>query len=195
MTQNLIDFFSQYISLEPSGIEIIANLKIFRELKKGTLLLKEGEFSTQCFLVLKGCVRSYYLVDGEEKTTDFFTEGQPIVPISYTQKKPSEYYISCIEDCLLSVGSDESSQTVVLQIPKLKELISKFNQQLFTQSQLKFEQYFTLSPQDRYLTLLETRPDLCQRVPQYMLASYLGIKPESLSRIRKRMISQNKTIS
>jgi hypothetical protein len=83
----------------------------------------------------------------------------------------------------------------VQQIPKMKELISQFNEQLFTESQIKFEQYFTLSPQKRYLKLLDTRPDLCQRVPQYMLASYLGIKPESLSRIRKKMLTQRKEVS
>jgi CRP-like cAMP-binding protein len=87
MTQDLTDYVTKFISLTPGEIEIISNLKIFKQVKKGTLLLKEGLRSSECYLVLKGCLRSYYIVDGEEKTTDFFMEGQPIVPISYTQKK------------------------------------------------------------------------------------------------------------
>lgn len=190
MKENLLSFFKQHIDLSEQDIELITKLDLIRSYKKGTIFLKEGEYAKHCFFVIKGCIRSYYLLDGEEKTTEFFTEGQPITPVSYSLKQPSQYFLSCIEDCVISAGSDETTALIKNQIPKMESLISKFNEQLFVDSQIKFENYFTLSPQERYLKLFKERPDLCQRVPQYLLASYLGIKPQSLSRIRKRLAKE-----
>jgi CRP-like cAMP-binding protein len=194
MKNELAAFLSEYISLSETDIEVISDLSLFMEAKKGTILLKEGQQSKQCYLVLKGCVRSYFLSNGQEKTTDFFTELQPIVPVSYIKQQPSDYYLGCVEDCILSIGSEQSSEMVIQKIPQMEKLFRHFNEQLLADSQQKFENYFTLSPQQRYLKLLETRPDLCQRVPQYQLASYLGLQPESLSRIRKR-IAETKNLS
>ena len=82
---------------------------MIRTYKKGAILLSEGEIAGECYFILKGCVRGYYQVDEEEKTTEIYTEGHPITPISYTQKTPSEYYIACLEDCVISIGSPEKS--------------------------------------------------------------------------------------
>jgi CRP-like cAMP-binding protein len=195
MKEDLAAFLSQYISLSNSDMEVITSLGVIKEFGKGTVLLKEGEQSRQCYLILKGCIRSYFIIDGEEKTTEFFTEKNTIVPVSYTKKQPSEYYLACLEDCILSTGTEQTSEIVRQKIPQMENLIRHFNEQLLAESQIKFESYFTLSPEQRYRKLLETRPDLCQRVPQYHLASYLGIKPESLSRIRKRIINNDKSVS
>ena len=187
MKEDLLSFLTQHIDLAAQEMAVINKLNLIRTYKKGTIFLKEGEYAKNCFFVLQGCIRSYFLVDGEEKTTDFFTEGQPITPVSYSTKAPSEYFLAGIEDSVISAGSDETTELIRQEIPNMEMLISKFNQQLLVESQIKFENYFTLTPQERYLKLYEQRPDLCQRVPQYLLASYLGIKPQSLSRIRKRL--------
>lgn len=195
MTNSLEAFLSKHILLSKSEIEVIHNLNLISEIKKGTVLLKEGQQATKCYLVLQGCIRSYFIVDGEEKTTDFFTEGQPIVPVSYIHKQPSAYFLAAVEDCIISSGNEETNDIVRQQIPKMEELIRKFNEQLLAESQVKFEDYFMLSPRERYLKLQEARPELCQRVPQYLLASYLGIQPQSLSRIRRKMAPGSKSIS
>jgi len=107
MEKELAAFLSQYISLSETDMEVISSLSLFKEVKKGTILLKEGQESKQCYLVLKGCVTSYFLLNGEEKTTEFFTELQPIIPVSYIKQQPSEYYLGCVEDCILSIGSEQ----------------------------------------------------------------------------------------
>ena len=185
----LVEYFSQYMELSEEEIKIIKNEDIIREYKKNEVLLKEGQFANNCFLVLKGCVKRYYLEDGEEKIMDFYTENDPITPVSYVDKKPSKYYLSCVEPSIISTGNDESTQRFIENFPKFVSIFIKIGDSLSAQKQVSFDNFKNLSPEERYQKLIETRPDLIKRVPQYMIASYLGIKPESLSRIRKRLWS------
>ncbi|AHM62623.1 putative transcriptional regulator, Crp/Fnr family protein [Flammeovirgaceae bacterium 311] len=187
METSLIDFLSQYILLSEEEVQIIKKHNLIQEFKKNTILLKEGQVSTECYLVLKGCIRSYYLLDGEEKTTEFFIENQPVTPVSYIKKIPSEYYLSCMEDCILSIGSPEKTHHFLNEFPKFASLIGTISNDLLANHQMLFDDFKNLPPEKRYLKLIDTRPDLVNRVPQYYLASYLGIKPQSLSRIRKRI--------
>lgn len=96
MEKGIISYLSKHISLTDVEVSAINDLNLIRKFSKGTLLLKEGETSEVCYLVLEGCVRSYFLIDGEEKTTEFYTENQPMTPVSYIQQQPSEYYLSCV---------------------------------------------------------------------------------------------------
>ena len=185
----LVEYFSQYMELSEEEIKIIKNEDIIREYRKNEVLLKEGQFANNCFLVLKGCVKRYYLEDGEEKIMDFYTENDPITPVSYVDKKPSKYYLSCVEPSIISTGNDESTQRFIENFPKFVSIFIKIGDSLSAQKQVSFDNFKNLSPEERYQKLIETRPDLIKRVPQYMIASYLGIKPESLSRIRKRLWS------
>ena len=188
MSNPIIDFLSKYIDLTEEEIDIILNQSMMRSCKKGAILLAEGTIAKECFFILQGCVMSYYLVDGELKVTDFFTESQPITPVSYTTKKPSEYYLECTEDCIISIGTPESSFELMQKLPRLAALGSNVMEDQLANQRMKYDEFIKLSPEDRYKNLQKTSPDLLNRVPQYLIASYLGIKPESLSRIRKRLI-------
>lgn len=155
--------------------------------KKGTVLLKAGEISGMCYFILKGCVRQYVMVDGEEKTTAFFTEQQAAVPFtSYTKQEPSAYYFICAEDCTLVEGDIKKEQDMYRRFPKLLAITRAVMEQDLGKTQEAFSLFITSSPEERYLNLLRTRPELLQRVPLHQVASYLGMTPESLSRIRKR---------
>lgn len=189
MHNEVARFLSRYIHLSEEEAQVIMDLDLVRKYKKDTVLLKEGAVCHECYLVLDGCIRSFYLVDGEEITTEFFEETQLIYTVSYIKGGPSEYYLDCLEDTVVCVGNIEKANELVRKIPRLESIGHMFNSELMVKNQLSFDNYMTLSPEKRYLKLLETRPDLCNRVPQYHLASYLGIKPESLSRIRKRIAS------
>lgn len=156
--------------------------------KKGTILLREGEIADKSYFSFEGCVRQYYLVDGIEKTTFFYTEGQSISSFqSSSTKTPSKHYLECVEDCKLSVSTYESEQEMYSRFPKFKMLCLKETEKQLGKYQEMLAHYITSSPEERYLNLLETRPGLLNRVPQHQIASYLGVKPESLSRIRKRI--------
>lgn len=169
---------------------IILSLKIFRSVKKGTVLLKEGQTSKESYFVLKGCIRTYYVLDGEEKTTGFYTEMDVFTPQCIVTKGPSEYYVSCLEDTILTVSDADMELEVNRKFPRFETLCKLMAESLLARQQLDFDKFRTSSPEQRYLNLMEARPDLIQRVPQHQLASYLGIQPQSLSRLRARIFEK-----
>lgn len=189
--QNLLfEFISKYVSLTDEEWNAIASLDLFRSVKKGTILLKAGQKSKDSYFVLKGCIRTYYVIDGAERTTAFYTEMEALTPICVINKSPSEYYVSCVEDTILTVSNTDMEAEVNSKFPKFDTLCKILSEKLLAKQRIDFDAYKTSSPEQRYLNLIETRPDLVQRVPQHQLASYLGIKPQSLSRIRARLVEK-----
>jgi CRP-like cAMP-binding protein len=190
MENILFDFISKYITLTEDEKNVLVSLNLFRSAKKGTILLKEGQHSKESYFVLKGCIRTYYLIDGEEKTTAFYTEMDALTPHFVINKTPSEYFISCVEDSILTVSNSDMEAEVNSKFPKFELMCRKLSEELLAQQRIDFDEFKTSSPEQRYLNLLQSRPDLIQRVPQHQLASYLGIKPQSLSRLRARILEK-----
>ena len=192
MQDLLFDFISKYISLTEDEKNAILSLDLFRSVKKGTILLKEGQKSKDEYFILKGCIRKYYIVNGEEKTTGFFTEMESLTPHCIINNAPSEYFISCVEDTLLTVANPDMGVEINTKFPKFEVMCRIFSEELLAKEQINFDEFKISSPEQRYLNLLQNRPDLIQRVPQHQLASYLGIKPQSLSRLRARILEKSK---
>ena len=190
MKNILFDFISKYISLTEDEKNAILSLDLFRSVKKGTILLKEGQKSKDSYFVLKGCIRTYYVLDGEEKTTAFYTEMEVLTPPCVINKAPSEYFISCVEDNILSVSNADIEVEINSKFPKFEIMCRMLSEELLAKQRIDFDEFKTSSPEQRYLNLLQKRPDLIQRVPQHQLASYLGIKPQSLSRLRARILEK-----
>lgn len=188
----LFDFIEQYITLTDDEKNTLIDLNLFHTVNRGTILLREGQHSTQSFFVLKGCIRTFYVVDGDEKTTEFYTEMEGFSPPCAINKSASELYVACVEDCILSI-SDTGMETEVFQkFPRFESLCRILSEQIIVRNQRSFDEYKTSSPEQRYLQLLKNRPELLNRVPQHQLASYLGIKPQSLSRLRARIFGKKK---
>lgn len=192
MENIVFDFISKYITLTEEEKKEFIQINTFKSFKKGTLLLKEGQLSNECYFILKGCLRSYYFIDGEEITSAFYTELEGVNPQCVVDKKPSNYYIACVENCILSIGNPEMEAIMFERFPKFEILFRKLSEELLVKNQVSFDDFKTSSPEQRYLKLQQSRPDLIQRVPQHQLASFLGIKPPSLSRIRARILKKEK---
>lgn len=192
MQDLLFNFISKYVSLSEDEKNTIISLDIFRSVNKGTVLLKEGQISKDGYFVLKGCLRTYYIIEGEEKTTAFYTELEALTPHCVINKKASEYYVTCIEDSILTVGNPDMEIEIFEKFPKFETLCRILSEELLAKQQIDFDEFKTSSPEQRYLNLLQKRPDLIQRVPQHQLASFLGIKPQSLSRLKARLLDKNK---
>jgi CRP-like cAMP-binding protein len=186
----LFDFISKYITLTAAEKNALIDLDLFRSAKKGATLLKEGQYSRNSYFVLKGCIRVYYVIDGEEKTTAFYTEMEGLTPHCVITKTPSEYYVSCMEDTILLVSNVDMEDEINRKFPKFDTMCRILSAELLAKQQIDFDAFKTSSPEQRYLNLVEKRPDLIQRVPQHQLASYLGIKPQSLSRLRARIFEK-----
>ncbi len=189
--EEVVNYILQFAPLSAAETSFLLDNLNIRSFPKGTVLIREGQYAKMCYFVLRGCVRQYYLVDGEEKTTNFFTEGQPITATEGNFNiGPVKYYLSCVEDCLLTVGTPEDEARLFRMFPIFESICRVAVEDELGKNQEKLASYIIKSPEERYLELLKTRPDLLDRVPQYQLASYLGIKPESLSRIRKRIMGR-----
>lgn len=188
MKNKLIDYFSRISNLSPEETFGISESMIIKKFKKGSFLLKEGQTSADSYFVLEGCIRQYSIVNGEEKTTDFFTEEQWVISLnSLTYNNPANYFWICNEDSSLVVGNEQKAQELFKQFPRFEKISREVMAIVFVEQQHKMTSFMTDSPEQRYIKLLETRPYLFQRIPQYQLASYIGVKPESLSRIRRRI--------
>ncbi|MFN3445778.1 MAG: Crp/Fnr family transcriptional regulator [Bacteroidia bacterium] len=190
MQDILFDFISKYITLTEDEKNVLVSLDLFRTIKKGTNLLEQGQKTKESYFVLKGCIRVYYIIDGEEKTTAFYTELEGLTPHCVTNKTPSEYYVGCVEDSILLVSNDDMSVEVNSKFPKFDTMCRMLSEELLAKQRMDFDEFKTSSPEQRYLNLMQKRPDLIQRVPQHQLASFLGIKPQSLSRLRARILEK-----
>lgn len=192
MKEVLFEFLSNYVALTEEEKSAILSLDIFRSAKKGTILLREGQKSNEGYFVLKGCIRTYYIIDGEEKTTAFYTKMDSLTPHCATSKTPSEYFVSCVENTILTVANLDMEDEMFSKFPKFETLCRMLSEELLAKHQTHFDHFKTSTPEQRYLNLLEKRPDLVQIVPQHQLASYLGIKPQSLSRLRARVLEKSR---
>ncbi len=188
MKEKFLTFLENFQILTEAERNLIADNTKLISCKKGDILLKEGQVATKCYLVLEGCIREYHLKDGVEKSTNFFTEGESVTSYSSASSlTPSRHYLECAEDCILTVGSHDLEQDMYKRIPRLQTVILQETEKIAGKSQDEFADFVSSSPEDRYRNFLENKGHLFNRIPQHQIASYLGITPESLSRIRKRI--------
>ena len=188
MENKLIEYFQKITSLTSAESKILSDSMVIKKIEKGTYLIKEGQFENDSFFVIEGLVRQFKNIDGTEITTNFFTEEQWIISFEGIEgKSKSEYNLICVEDTVVVIGDEEKAQELFKQSPKFERISRQIMETVLKEQQSQMTSYITDKPEKRYLKLLEDRPDIFQRVPQYDIATYIGVKPESLSRIRKKL--------
>ena len=192
MKNEIVDLIARYLPLNDEERETIANCIPIQSYGKGSILLHEGQVSRESYFNIEGIVRKYYIVDGEEHTTEFYMEEEAINSLqSYNQKIPANHFLECVESCRLAVLTYEMEQELFKKVDGFESLCRVSIEEELGAQQEKLAKFMTSTPEERYLNLMKQQPDLLQRVPQYYLASYLGVKPESLSRIRKRLAQRH----
>lgn len=189
MKSILYKYMSKFTSLTEEQQQTIANEIKIDEFKKGTILLRQGDVPTKCYFVLKGCIRQYSVNEnGKEVTSNFYTEEQAIAVFNnHKLDKSSDYTFACLEDSILVVGDLDMEQVMYTKHTQLEIMTRKMIEENFGKVQEEFATFIASTPEERLKMLLLKRPQLIDRVLQHQLASYLGITPESLSRIKKRL--------
>ena len=161
-----------------------------KRVKKGVFLLEEGQIIRSSYHLFKGCIREYHLKDGEEKTVAFYTSGDSLSGGSDPLKEiSSSINWECMSECIISIFPFAVERELHKRFPRLDSLCRIETEKHYFNYRSAINTYLSSSPAERYENLIKTKPELFQLVPLYHIASYLGVKPESLSRIRSRLSS------
>lgn len=187
----LTSFLSSNVNFDEHFMQIILSKTKEVSFKKGDFLLSEGETCNHFFFVEKGLLR-YYSIDnkGKEHILQFAPENWFVSDReSVFFNKPSQYYIQALEDCVVILIDED----FINQLSKENISFVEFNNHLLHNHiknlQRRITQLLSSTAEERYLDFIKLYPDILLRVPQWMVASYLGITPESLSRIRKDLVN------
>lgn len=158
------------------------------ELKKGEPLVSPGQLVKHFYYVAKGCIYYYKLEDGEKKVLEFYTDDVFFTDLpAYVKGTPSSYFLKASENTIVYAVKKSDAENSFNTSHQLERFGRLSMQEAFMKILTRVERLSNRSNEERYLRLLEKRPDLIQRVPQYLIASYLGLTPVGLSKIRKRL--------
>lgn len=190
MTKNEVySTLQQMTGFSDTETEFLLSQFEHKSIKKKTDLLSAGEVAKEIYFIVKGCLRLYYEKNGIDISGYFFTENTFAGAYeSFTKKQKSRHSIETIEDCELLCINYEKLQSLYREAPKMNEFIRKVLEERFFSLHQLFTSLIMDSPEERYIKLLNERPDLLQRIPQHQIATFLGVTPVSLSRIRNRVL-------
>lgn len=188
MYSNLINHIQNYIKLDNDQIQIIYKYFKRLNLKNKEYLLENGQVCKSYFFWEKGCARMFFYTDkGVEQITQFALENWWITDyFSFIDQKVSEYNIQAIEKSEVLAIDYQSLEKLLEELPLMERYFRIIMQRGLAASQLRIKLLYDLSKEELYLHFNSYFPDFVQRVPQYMLASFLGLTPEYLSEIRKK---------
>lgn len=184
------------LSLSPEELTTFLSFLTTKTIKKYDFFLKEGEICNHIAFVNKGLVRFYFIKDEKEHISDFKLTGEWISNYgSFLSKEKSLFYIDAMEDTELFLLSYADIQKLYDMGKAYERMGRLMVEQVFLRTINRHISMLTNNPEERYVKLLEEKPYLFERVPLKQIASMLGIEPESLSRIRKRIVNQSKSLT
>ncbi|HXP50608.1 MAG TPA: Crp/Fnr family transcriptional regulator [Bacteroidia bacterium] len=192
----MVEVFKEYlkskISFTDEKFKAISTLLIPKSVTKGTSLLSEGEVCQYNMFVIKGCLRSYVIdKNGKEHIIQFAPENWWISEQnSLLRQEPAIFFIDAVEDTQMLLMEKNFNEKLTEILPDGGRMLQLLFQNSFKAMQKRVVNLLSASAEERYIDFIKTYPTVALRVPQKMIASYLGITPESLSRIRKEVAHQ-----
>jgi CRP-like cAMP-binding protein len=193
---NLRYLMNEIIHIEDDEWEAFEPHIFSKKIKKKEILLREGQISTHIGFVLSGSFRQFYLVDGEEKTTFFFFENSFVCDYdSFLTERPTDHNIEALEDCEILYFDRALMYRMYRIYPKFETFGRLIAEKVYLCTKERLGLFLLNTPEVRYLHFMKSHEaeTILQRVPQHYIASYLGITPVSLSRIRSRVREQKNT--
>lgn len=175
------------VALTPEEREACEQFFVPRFIRKRQFLLQEGEVCRHIAFVTSGCLRAY-TVDhkGEEHVIQFAIEDWWISDLhSYLTGAPATYTIDALQDSRVLLLEKDGRDRLLEAVPRMEKFFRLLQEANYIATHRRIQETLSASAEERYLTFLATYPALAEKVPQQHIASYLGITPQSLSRIRK----------
>ena len=187
--QPFLDHISRYIQLTPEEQSIFLSKVKFRKYLKGQFVVQEGDICRYESFVLSGCLKTFYLdKQGHEHIVMFAIEDWWTADLgSFISQTAADLNVQCLEDSELIQISSTDLQQLYIEIPKLERFFRIIIQNAFVAAQKRIINNLSLPAVERYVQFRTQYPKIEQRVPQYMIASYLGITKEFLSKIRAQL--------
>ncbi|MES2519848.1 MAG: hypothetical protein V4585_17155 [Bacteroidota bacterium] len=190
MTPNFIQFIKQIVPFTDNEIQKANPFFTETILRKGDFWVKEGEYNADILFVNKGMLRSYFMKDEIEKTFDLTIENQLVTSTqSYSFGLPSKDFIQAVEDTYLCIISKENLDALYAQSSKWERLGRLLFEAYTIGQEIRLRSFIAETAQERYERLAEIQPELIRRTPQIYLANFLGITPQSLSRLRRKIVN------
>lgn len=188
MSRILLQDINQLISLSEEEKKAIASFFTDVTLKKKETVLEEGQVCKQHYFVEKGLLRMYYVNEkGVEHTTQFALENWWLTDhMSFQKQLPSGFYIQAVEESHVSAISLHDQEQLLVQHPSMEKYFRIVYQRAYAANQFRIKYIYDLSKEEMYDTFATKNPEFVQRIPQYLLASFLGFTPEYLSELRRK---------
>jgi len=186
--QALLNQIAQYVCLSEDEQVILISQLTYRRYLKGQYVIQQGDVYGQQSYVLSGCLKAFHMDDaGDEHIIMFFDENRWIGDVDSCEKQTAApYHVQCLEHTELLQLSHLKLEWLYEKIPKFERYFRMIAQQALRISEKRIIQSLSLTAKERYLNFVREYPQLEQRVPQYLIASYLGITKEFLSKIRNQ---------
>lgn len=187
-----IDHLKQDIPLSPNEVELIRSVSILKKLRKRQYLLQVGEVWKYNAFVCQGFLKSFSIdAEGHEHIMNFCPErywtGDRESLINGT---PSRLNIDAIEDSEIVLIEKTNFDKLCRDIPQLNDLVNAILQRSFIASQNRIQSSISLTAEEKYRNFLDKYPQIVNRIPQHMIAAYIGVTPETLTRIRRNSLKK-----
>jgi len=184
----LIAHIRRFVPLSEEEAGVLASVLTYADFSKKDLLLKAGRPCVSHYFIIKGCLRMYYINPKEtEQVIQFAIENWWMTDYdSLEGRQASRYYIQALEDTQVVVLDRTVREELFIKIPILERYFRKILEKAFTAAQRRMEFFADMTDEQRYRQFSRRFPEFHQRVPQYMIASYLGVTPQFISRVRGR---------
>ena len=187
MNEALANYINRYVSFTEDELEIFQQRLVEGKFEKGSTLLEAGNTCKQLFFIVEGLVRSYYIDSkGNEKVTSFGKEHWWVTDMeSFIHQTPSQLFIAALEHTTVLTITKDRLEDLYLEVPKVERLFRLITERWLIALQRSSFYYMKATSKDRYYNMVKLIPNFVNRVPQYMIASYLDITPEYLSELRR----------
>ena len=192
MFQNINDYAARSVSLTAEETALFNEILEYRKIPKKTRLLTAGDICNFEAYINKGCIREYIINEnGAEVTLQFAVEDWWVSDLaSFQDQGPAHMNIETLEDCELLILTHDSKEKLLNEVPKLERMFRLMLQRHLTVVQKRLFKTMATTAMEKYLEFINRYPNIPQRVPQHYIASYLGISPEFLSKLRTRNLKK-----
>lgn len=189
MSPNFIHHLKKHITLNEDELQILSSYVKPISLKKKDFLLQEGQICKANYFTEKGCLRMFFINDkGVEQITQFALENWWVSDyMSFSTQSRSQFYIQAVEDSQIISIETHNQEELFERLPQLERYFRIMMQRAYSAAQMRVKFFHDFTKEESYRHFISLFPEFVQRIPQYMLASYLGITPEYLSELRKKI--------